>query len=148
MASNTASLFGAVPARDPRGQTSDNSSPARLGRSVGRGRLRGRLGARGWACPDCGLRTEDPVALQLGFCSRCHEFTGMCSAGRKVVCKDMLSQTSWHTPCTSLGTVAWQMTVDTVERVTFLCPTHDAEVRAGRANWIRGAVPVEDLAGH
>jgi hypothetical protein len=144
MASNTASVFGAVPARDPHSQI--YNSAGRPGR--GFGRLRGRQGARGWACPDCGLRTEDQVALQLGFCSRCHEFTGMCSAGRKIVCKDMLSQTTWHTPCTSLGSTAWSVTVDTVQSVALLCPEHDAEVRAGRANWIRNAVPVQDLAGH
>jgi hypothetical protein len=143
MASNTARAFGAVPARDPRGQA---YGAARSGRGLGW--LRGRLGARGWTCPDCGLRTEDAVALQLGFCSRCHEFTGMCSAGRKIVCKDMLSQTTWHTPCTSLGSIAWQLTVDSVQRAALLCSAHDAEMRSGRVSWIRRATPVEDLASH
>jgi hypothetical protein len=144
MVGDTVSVFGAVPAREPRDQTYD--SPAQPGRGFGRGRLRGRQVARAWACPDCGLRTEDPVALQLGFCGRCHEFTGMCGAGRKVVCRDMLSQTTWHTPCTSPGVIAWYLTLDTVRRVALLCPAHDAEMRSGRVSWIRRAEPVEDLA--
>jgi hypothetical protein len=97
----------------------------------------------GWSCPDCGLPTHDPVATRLGFCARCKEFTGMCAAGRKIACSDVMSMTTWHTPCTNLGTSAWQISQDAVSRVALLCPEHDAEVRAGRASWLSEASPLD-----
>jgi hypothetical protein len=117
---------------------------------LGRGGLlrRGRAApgalskAVGWACPDCGLATQDPVAARLGFCARCQDFTGMCGAGRKVICPDMMTMTSWHAPCTNLGVVPWQISQGMGLRSTMLCPDHDAELRAGHASWIRQAIPL------
>jgi hypothetical protein len=88
------------------------------------------------------------VEARLGFCSRCHDFTGMCAAGRRIVCPDMMSMTTWHSPCTSLGAVRWQITegAGAVPRVVSLCPAHDGELRAGRASWMRVAVPLDGLA--
>jgi len=99
-------------------------------------------GAGGWSCPDCGLRTKDPVASRLGFCARCHEFTGMCAAGRKIVCCDVMSMTTWYTPCTNLGVTAWRISRGDADCVALLCLRHDAEVRAGRASWLGDAAPV------
>jgi hypothetical protein len=101
--------------------------------------------AAGWACPDCGLATQDPVAARLGFCARCQDFTGMCGAGRKIICPDMMTITSWHTPCTNPGAVRWQISQGMGLRMTLLCPDHDAELRTGRASWIGRAVPLADL---
>jgi|SRR5580698_2131650 hypothetical protein len=93
-------------------------------------------GTGAWSCPDCGLPIQDPVAARLGFCPGCHEFTGMCAAGRRIVCPDLMSVTTWHTPCTSLGALAWQLCEGTTSRVTLLCVQHDAEARAGRTSFL------------
>ena len=69
----------------------------------------------------------------------------MCGAGRKIVCPDMMTVTSWHTPCTNLGAVAWQISQGAIVRVTVLCQDHDNQLRAGNAPWIRSAVPLADL---
>ena len=98
-------------------------------------------------CPDCGLATQDEIAVRLGFCDRCSEFTGMCGAGRKLVSPDMMTVTSWHTPCTNLGVSAWRISRRGIVRTTLLCADHDAQLRAGEATWIRDAVPVEDRYG-
>jgi hypothetical protein len=99
------------------------------------------------ACPDCGLRSQDPVAARLGFCSRCSEFTGMCGAGRKLVSPDMMTVTSWHMPCTNLGVTAWRTSHRGQLQTTLLCPDHDSQLRAGDATWIREAIPLEDAPG-
>jgi hypothetical protein len=100
--------------------------------------------AVGLTCPDCELPFQDPVAERLGFCARCKGFTGMCGAGRKIICADIMTVTSWHTPCTNLGAVAWRVTQRGGPSITLLCAGHDAEVRAGQTSWIREAVPLAD----
>ncbi len=105
-------------------------------------------------CPACGLRIRDLVAAQLGFCDRCREFTGMCGAGRKIICPDMMTRTTWHTPCTELGMVAWEITQVQGRCKTVLCRVHDAQVRFGGTPWIVAAVPLskqpssDKIAGH
>ena len=121
------------------------SAPASRGR-IGFGR-RGRMaaippGTAGWRCPSCRLPVQDPVDLRLGFCGRCRDFTGMCGAGRNVVSPDVMSVTSWHLPCTSLGATSWQLTLDSGVVTALLCTEHDGQVRAGRASWIAAAEPV------
>ncbi len=103
-------------------------------------------GAAGVTCPDCGVSIQDPAEARLGFCAGCGGFTGMCGAGRKVICPDIMTVTSWHTPCTNLGTVAWEITDDQGRRVVRLCGGHDAEVRTGDTPWIAEAVPLADRA--
>jgi hypothetical protein len=98
-------------------------------------------------CPDCGLQVRDRVAARLGICPRCGDFTGMCAAGRKIVFLDMMSMTSWHTPCTELGGATWQLLFEGAERRVLLCTEHDAQVRAGRASWISRAKRLADVAG-
>jgi hypothetical protein len=71
----------------------------------------------------------------------------MCGAGRKLVSPDMMTVTSWHTPCTNLGVVPWRISQRGIVRTTLLCPDHDAQLRAGDATWIRDAVPVADALG-
>jgi hypothetical protein len=93
-------------------------------------------------CPACGLRIRDLIAARLGFCDRCREFTGMCAAGRSVVCPDMMTRTTWHTPCTDLGVLAWEITVGYGVSRTVLCRTHDMQVRFGGTPWIVDAVPL------
>jgi hypothetical protein len=95
-------------------------------------------------CPDCGLATQDEIAVRLGFCERCSEFTGMCGAGRKIICPDMMTVTAWHTPCTSLGTILWQITQGTRKQLALLCQAHDEQLRIGRASWISKAEPLHD----
>jgi ribosomal protein L37AE/L43A len=97
-------------------------------------------------CPDCGLQIRDRTAARLGFCSSCGDFTGMCAAGRKIVFLDMMSMTSWHTPCTQLGSAAWQVLFEGADRSVLLCPEHDAQVLAGRASWISRARRLADVA--
>jgi hypothetical protein len=119
--------------------------PAAFGqRRRGEAGLGGPAGPR--ACPDCGLQIRDRTAARLGFCSRCGDFTGMCAAGRKIVFLDMMSMTSWHTPCTELGGAAWQLLFEGTERSVLLCTEHDAQVRAGRASWISRAKRLVDVA--
>jgi hypothetical protein len=100
----------------------------------------------GW-CPACGLRIRDLVAAQLGFCDRCREFTGMCGAGRRIICPDMVTRTTWHTPCTELGVVVWEITQAHGRCETVLCPAHDAQVRFGGTPWILAAVPLGEQPG-
>jgi hypothetical protein len=69
----------------------------------------------------------------------------MCGAGRKIVCPDMMTVTSWHTPCTNLGAVAWQISQGAIARVSMICPEHDGQLRAGNLAWIRSAVPLAEL---
>jgi hypothetical protein len=97
-------------------------------------------------CPACGLRIRDLVAAQLGFCDRCREFTGMCGAGRRIICPDMMTRTTWHTPCTELGAVAWEITQVQGRCKTLLCRAHDAQVRYGGTPWIVTAVPLSKQA--
>jgi hypothetical protein len=96
------------------------------------------------ACPDCGLAMDD-AAARLGFCSRCADFTGMCAAGRKIVCPDVMSVTSWHTPCTVLGVVGWEVTYGGRRVAARLCREHDAQLRVGLP-WISNAVRMTELA--
>lgn len=98
------------------------------------------------ACPDCGLPIQDEAAARLGYCSRCADFTGMCAAGRKIICPDVMSVTSWHSPCTVIGVAGWQIGYGGRRFVARLCPEHDAQMRAGLVPWIRDAVPLVDLA--
>jgi hypothetical protein len=69
----------------------------------------------------------------------------MCGAGRRIVCPDMMSVTTWHTPCTSLGTTSWEITQGVSQLVALLCPLHDAALRTGRAPWISRAVPLDEM---
>jgi hypothetical protein len=148
MTKDAARISGAMPARNKVSQSPDHNGeharePARPS-LLPRVRLRSVLKSDtgGWSCPDCGLPTQDPVATRLGFCARCHEFTGMCAAGRKIVCSDVMSMTTWHTPCTNLGASSWQISQGATSRVVLLCPQHDAEVTAGRTSWLSEAIPL------
>jgi hypothetical protein len=98
------------------------------------------------ACPSCGLRIRDLVVAQLGFCDRCCEFTGMCGAGRRIICPDVMTRTTWHTPCTELGTMAWDITQVKGRWRTVLCRAHDIQVRHGGTPWILAAVPLNPAA--
>jgi hypothetical protein len=104
---------------------------------------RSRIGA----CPACGLRIRDLVAARLGFCDRCREFTGMCGAGRRIACPDVMTRTTWHTPCTELGIVAWDITQVQGRCRTVLCRVHDAQVRFGGTPWILAAAPLDPASG-
>lgn len=95
-------------------------------------------------CPACGLRIRDEIAAQLGFCDRCRDFTGMCGAGRRIICPDLATRTTWHTPCTELGVVAWEITQVQGRCETVLCRTHDSQVRSGRTPWIVAAEPLNE----
>ncbi len=57
----------------------------------------------------------------------------------------MMTVTSWHLPCTSLGAVAWRASRGATARVAMLCPEHDRQLRDGNAAWIRSAVPLAGL---
>jgi hypothetical protein len=94
-------------------------------------------------CPVCGLAIRDLAVARLGFCDRCREFTGMCGAGRRIICADVMTRTSWHTPCTQLGIVAWDITQLQGRCRTVLCHAHDAQVRFGGLPWIKAAVPLD-----
>jgi hypothetical protein len=93
-------------------------------------------------CPECGLRIHDPTLARLGFCSVCEAFTGMCAAGRKIICPDVMTVTSWHTACTNLGTVSWEITQEGRTFAARLCSEHDAQVREGKMPWIAAAAPL------
>ncbi|HYK69025.1 MAG TPA: hypothetical protein VEV45_13850 [Streptosporangiaceae bacterium] len=93
-------------------------------------------------CPECGGPIRDREAARLGFCDRCSDFTGMCGAGRRIVSPDVMRTSSWHMPCTRLGTAAWEVTITMDARRTVLCETHDAQMRSGRIPWVRLAIPV------
>ena len=67
----------------------------------------------------------------------------MCGAGRKIICPDMMTRTTWHTPCTELGTVAWDITQIQGQCTTVLCREHDTQVRFGGTPWLLAAVPLE-----
>lgn len=99
------------------------------------------------ACPVCGLRIRDPIAARLGFCDRCNEFTGMCGAGRRILCPDVMTRTSWHSPCTELGQVIWEIDQGDGFARTVLCQVHDSQVRGGGTPWIVDAAPVDRPGG-
>lgn len=109
-------------------------------------RRRGRDRSGTWTCLGCGLPVTDLAAAGLGFCPRCQDFTGLCGAGRKLVCPDVMTWTTWHTPCTSRGVIAWQVGDGAAQRV-LLCSAHDEQLRTGRAGWIRQAIPLDSAAG-
>jgi len=110
-------------------------------------RRRGRDRSGTWTCLGCGLPVTDLAAAGLGFCPRCQDFTGLCGAGRRLVCPDVMTWTTWHTPCTSRGAAAWLIGDGTAQRALLLCPEHDAQLRAGQAGWIRQAIPLESPVG-
>ena len=117
------------------------------------GPKRGRLGIRHRAkvdgvsaCPVCGLQIRDRSAARLGFCDRCREFTGMCGAGRRIICPDLMTRTTWHTPCTELGAAAWEITQGQVLSTIVLCREHDMQVRFGGTPWIVNAVPLDPVS--
>jgi hypothetical protein len=66
----------------------------------------------------------------------------MCGAGRKIISPDMMTVTTWHTPCTELGAVAWEISQGGDACITLLCGRHDADVRSGYTPWITEAVPL------
>jgi hypothetical protein len=99
------------------------------------------------ACPACGLRIRDPVAARLGFCDRCNEFTGMCGAGRRIICPDVMTRTTWHTPCTELGQMVWEIDQGDGFSRTVLCQVHDNQMRSGGTPWIVDAAPVGQPGG-
>jgi hypothetical protein len=68
----------------------------------------------------------------------------MCAAGRRIVCPDVITMTAWHSPCTNLGTVRWQVAAAGGARAVVLCLDHDAQLRSGAVPWVRNAVPLED----
>jgi len=35
----------------------------------------------------------------------------MCAAGRRIVSPDVMFRTSWHSPCTTIGEVPWEVTI-------------------------------------
>jgi hypothetical protein len=94
-------------------------------------------------CPACGLRIRDLTVAQLGFCDRCRDFTGMCGAGRRIICRDIMTRTTWHTPCTELGAVAWDILQAQGRCTTVLCRAHDTQVRFGNTPWILAAIPLD-----
>jgi hypothetical protein len=93
------------------------------------------------SCPDCGRSIRDRDAARLGFCDTCQEFTGMCGAGRKIICPDVLTITSWHSPCTRLGATAWEITLASGRCRALLCDAHDVQLKSGRLPWVKLAVP-------
>lgn len=66
----------------------------------------------------------------------------MCGAGRKIICPDAMSRTTWHTPCTEPGFAAWQIALGSSQHVTLLCAAHDAQVRGVPMPWMKQAVPL------
>jgi hypothetical protein len=148
--SSTASYESGPPASRPEpDRTAASHVRDRANRRARAGLFRrGRERAAGgsWTCPGCGLPVRDQIAAGLGFCPRCQDFTGLCGAGRKLVCLDVMSRTTWHTPCTRPGSAAWQVSDEGGQRVLLLCPAHDGELRTGQAGWAGDASPMETLA--
>jgi hypothetical protein len=99
------------------------------------------------SCPSCGLTIRDKSAARLGFCDRCREFTGMCGAGRRVICPDVMTRTTWHSPCTELGAAAWEIDLGQGAARTVLCKEHDAQLRFGSTPWIVEAAPLVPPSG-
>jgi hypothetical protein len=87
-------------------------------------------------CPKCRLVIRDQVAIRAGYCGRCQDFTLMCAAGRRLVSPDVTTRTSWHWPCTAIGTARWQVSQGRVPIVVLLCAEHAEELAAGRVSWI------------
>lgn len=71
----------------------------------------------------------------------------MCGAGRKIVSADMMTLTSWHTPCTNPGAMPWEFSRDGAGFRALLCAEHDSQVRTGEAPWIGDAVPLDNAGG-
>jgi len=137
-------ITGLTPIRSTADRVSEQS---RLQAAGSAGKTRRRKGLFGrdkrLACPDCGFALRDAVAASVGFCDRCRDFTCMCGAGRKIVCPDLMSVTSWHSPCTELGAAAWKITLGYGAQITLLCRQHEAQLTAGDIPWITGAIPLE-----
>ena len=54
----------------------------------------------------------------------------------------MMTNTTWHTPCTRLGAHAWEVTLARGPRLTLLCEPHDEQMRSGEMPWVKLAIPV------
>jgi ribosomal protein L37AE/L43A len=143
----------------PAAQSGQGDSDRNANSTGASGSQRGRLGIRRrrrdasagvtsiYSCPACGLRIRDSIAARLGFCDRCNDFTGMCGAGRRVLCPDVMTRTTWHTPCTDLGAVIWEVDQGDGFARTVLCRVHDNQVRGGTMPWIVDAAPVDQPGG-
>jgi len=79
---------------------------------------------------------RDRVAIGAGYCNRCQDFTLMCAAGRRLVSPDVTTRTSWHYPCTAIGTARWQVSRAGLPIMVLLCADHDAELAGGRVSWL------------
>jgi hypothetical protein len=95
-------------------------------------------------CPRCGLRIRDSISARAGYCDQCQDFTRMCGAGRQVVSPDVMFRTSWHSPCTTMGEVPWEIAADSDPFYVLLCLRHDAGLTAGEAPWLRRAVRLQE----
>jgi hypothetical protein len=90
-------------------------------------------------CPRCGSAFRDSIAIKAGYCSACQDFTRMCAAGRRIVSPDVMFRTSWHSPCTTIGEVPWEVTIGGEQVCVLLCARHDAGIAAGEAPWLLDA---------
>jgi hypothetical protein len=71
----------------------------------------------------------------------------MCGAGRRIICPDIATWTTWHTPCTELGATAWEIAQGHRLYRTLLCGRHEAQVRSGGTPWISEAVALDPASG-
>src|SRR5262249_1243452 len=94
-----------------------------------------QLAGRGaLVCPRCTAKiTTD---RQIGYCSICRDFTGLCAAGRFATYTDIINATAWHRSCTVPGVELWQVTVAGAARRVLFCADHSAQ--ACRAPWVTG----------
>jgi hypothetical protein len=61
-------------------------------------------------CPRCGSDSADET-----FCRVCQEFTRLCQVSRSIpypMDGRVFPPAGWHTPCTQLGEVLWQITTE------------------------------------
>lgn len=104
---------------------------------------RGRAAVSSFACPrpGCGHTTKIPALAALGYCEKCHGFTGQCGAATIAVAlyaTGLVSMPDWPHPCTAVGAERWRMTsADGVETDIVVCAPHGDRLRGGGAAWMQ-----------
>src|SRR5215813_6221969 len=106
-------------------------------------RERGRAAVPSFACPrpGCGHTTKTPALAALGYCEKCHEFTGQCGAATIAVAlydTGLVTISDWPHPCTAAGAERWRLTgADGVETGIVVCAPHGDRLRGGGAAWMQ-----------
>ena len=93
-----------------------------------------------FTCAACGAFIRDRAAVAAGYCANCKDHTGLCAAGRALAYTGVLNADGWHDGCILGGEIPVEFLRNGRVLRRKLCTGHAADIRDGRAPWVRGVV--------